>query len=517
VQPIVVMPEALTRILTVADLERFNELVNVPKSRITEVQEEHEEYINLLLAKIRAHADLPKAEALIERTFTTGFLKGAVFVGHVNTDMDSISGAIGAAHLFGGTAARSEQNYNGEIVAGLEFAELDPPPVFDAIPGVEAMKVCLVDHNEVKQMTPSLRNDPKRTSRIVGLIDHHALAQSFETSGPLCIEVQPWGSMSTIVAWLYVRNNVAIPKKIARILLCAILSDTLNLKSGTTTCTDEFFVAMLAKLGEVDDIQALASRLFKAKTEWIVGLGAYEMIRGDQKDFEVSGLRFSIAVLEVTEVEPVLQVASDLILQLRLFKYHKGDTKEGGHDPEKELHVCLLFIIHAVEQYSYMLVCGGREKYLGEHAFPGTRFSAASPSIRPPSEFVKAEETLLGPLAGMVSRKQQFLPMVTKVIAEAGVPEFFRKTGVIEQEPVVRALSNTDDREGYCHDSICMRWHNLRDNMHKELYGKDCPPPATSKTEVDQIQEQVGDLAWLERKRPIETVTASLPVRRRLQ
>ena len=87
-----------------------------------------------------------------------------------------------------------------------------------------------MDHNETKQMVASLRDDPNRKRRIVGLIDHHALAESFSSETPLLIDVRPWGSMSSIVAHLYVRNNASMPKGVARILMCAILSDTLNLQ-----------------------------------------------------------------------------------------------------------------------------------------------------------------------------------------------------------------------------------------------------------------------------------------------
>ena len=54
------------------------------------------------------------------------------------------------------------------------------PPFFDDHPGAAApdadgqlLPVCLVDHNEDKQMVPSLRDAPDRKKRIIGLIDHH--------------------------------------------------------------------------------------------------------------------------------------------------------------------------------------------------------------------------------------------------------------------------------------------------------------------------------------------------------
>ena len=50
--------------------------------------------------------------------------------------MDSIGGAMGAAELFGGTACRSEDDLNGEILYVLEHvAKTEPPPLYATTPG----------------------------------------------------------------------------------------------------------------------------------------------------------------------------------------------------------------------------------------------------------------------------------------------------------------------------------------------------------------------------------------------
>lgn len=149
-----------------------------------------------------------------------------------------------------------------------------------------------------------------------------------------------------------------IPKPVARILLAAILSDTLNLQSVTTTNADRFLVTVLCILAQCDDPDELARCMFRAKTEWIVGrgcgracchlragLGAYEMTRGDQKDFTANGWKVGIAVLEVTDPQPVLRVADDywlrnclslalppkeLLMELRILKVEKGALKSLG-------------------------------------------------------------------------------------------------------------------------------------------------------------------------------------------
>lgn len=104
-------------------------------------------------------------------------------MGHVNTDLDSVAGAVGAATLFGGTASLAEpcEKLNGEITFALDNCGLEPPKYCD---------VCLLDHTKEKHMVPSLRDSPSRTHRIVGVIDHHALAESFSSTRPIYMDLR---------------------------------------------------------------------------------------------------------------------------------------------------------------------------------------------------------------------------------------------------------------------------------------------------------------------------------------
>jgi len=59
-------------------------------------------------------------------------LVGAIFVGHLATDLDSISGAIGAAELYGGVAARASE-INGECRWALEKWGVEEPRKIEEI------------------------------------------------------------------------------------------------------------------------------------------------------------------------------------------------------------------------------------------------------------------------------------------------------------------------------------------------------------------------------------------------
>lgn len=405
------------------DIERMKEIMEV-KSDVEEAMQEFQTMAAQLAADFQSRGRNPQAEAFIEQVCVEKILEGSLFVGHIKTDLDSVAGAIGAASLWRGVATRAERKLNGEITFALKFAGLEEPPYFDDVPGAvtpdgsgNLLSVCLVDHNEEKQMIESLRKDPDRYNRICGLIDHHCLSENFSSQKPVFMDVRPWGSMSSIVAHSFIRSNRPIPKPIARILLAAILSDTLNLQSVTATNADRMMVTLLSILGEVPDVDELARGMFRAKTEWIVNLGAYEMTRGDQKDFGCCGWKIGIAVLEVTDTAPVLAVADNLLLELRILKVEKGKCQSSGkHDRRKELDFSFIFVVDVTKQCSVLLICGGRELALAQAAFPGCPVREAKPNIRAPGETILAQQTLMevGPI---VSRKAEFVPAFFKALS----------------------------------------------------------------------------------------------------
>jgi inorganic pyrophosphatase/exopolyphosphatase len=397
-------------------------------------------------------------------------LANAIFVGHVNADLDSVAGAIGAAALFGGKAAISQagDTLNGEIEYCLKYCGIETPPQFDTIENSATSDVVLVDHTEEKQMVASIRDSPNRAARIIGVLDHHALAKTFYTSKPIIMDLRPWGSVSTIIAVLFIRHERFLPGRLATLLLQAILSDTLNLRSVTTTEADRGMVALLSSYGGISkvkkaseddgkwqsaayedtEIDLLAQTQFQAKTDWVVALGAYEMVRGDQKDFSCGPWTFGISVLEVTDSSKVLAMADEILLELRLLKKEKGlvvaeqlddsaDDESSGLNTEdedpalqmelqrsNELDFAFLFVVNIVEQSSILLIPGGRELALAKAAFLGLDDSEpgavylreAKAGIVAPGSTIKAEETAMQLAPGYVSRKAQFVPAFFQAI-----------------------------------------------------------------------------------------------------
>ena len=324
--------------------------------------------------------------------FLPDVLKNAVFVGHVVTDLDSVAGAIGAAELYGGTAALASKINSETMFAFQEWGVPMPMYIEDVLEKDPKADVCLVDHQQTSQL-----NEVIPVENIVGVIDHHALqSKTIVTDRPIYIDIRPWGSMSTIIAHTFLTHKRRPTKAVAGMLLCAILSDTLNLLGPTTTEWDRLMVAVLSDIAEVDDIQLLASRQFKAKSRDLASLSAVGLVNGDQKSFSFNipngGFNGDVgfAVVETTDDQVIMKRLNELIPELVACK------KERGYS------ALFLAIVNIVELHSNLLLCGPTEQCLAEAAFPDSK--------------ITNEDGTIMDLGSRVSRKKDFIPAVTSAI-----------------------------------------------------------------------------------------------------
>uniref|UniRef100_A0A7S3Q5I3 inorganic diphosphatase n=1 Tax=Chaetoceros debilis TaxID=122233 RepID=A0A7S3Q5I3_9STRA len=331
-------------------------------------------------------------------------LSDSVFVGHLVTDLDSVAGAIGAASLYGGIPALASE-VNSETQFALKKWGIEKPRrIEDILSEKPDSEMCLVDHQQTSQMNPCIKAD-----QIVGVIDHHALqSKTIVTNKPIYIDIRPWGSMSTIIAHTFITHNRRPEKGIAGMLLCAILSDTLNLQGPTTTDWDRLMVAVLAEIAKVHNIQLLAQEQFKAKSKELATLSSHALVNGDQKSFsfDASGFKGDIgfAVVETTDSDIILAKTSRLIPEMAACK------------KEKKLSFLFLAIVNIVKLKSSLLICGPGEKSLAQAAFGG-----------------EISNGNLMDLGNRVSRKKEFIPVLTRVIND----------GWRRPENLARGLSST--------------------------------------------------------------------------
>ena len=357
---------------------------------------------------------LPKKGDASSDSFIPEELKGALFCGHVVTDLDSIAGAIGAAVLHGGVAARASE-INSETEFALEYWNCSlPEKIEDLIE--EESKVCLVDFQQQSQLNPAI---PMKN--IVGVIDHHALqSNTIVTEKPIFVDIRPWGCMSAIIAHSFLMYKRYLPRKIGGMLLSAILSDTLNLKSPTTTEWDRRIVAMLVQYIGVKDINELAAKQFRAKSHSLSVMSAYQLVSGDMKQFKFhSGeagdeeIKIAYSVIETTDAEAATSRLIELLPEMRKVK------------EELKVHAMLLAIVDIVNLTSALVLCGRTEQSLAKAAYDGALVDG---------------NTHLMELKGLVSRKQDFIPPLTKAVKGGWiVPKF---------DGMARSESKIDVAEG---------------------------------------------------------------------
>ena len=142
---------------------------------------------------------------------------------------------------------------------------------------VNRKHVILVDHNESAQSITGLSQ-----ADILEIVDHHKIGD-LTTSLPINFRNMAVGSSNTIIYQLYKENNVKIPKDIAGLMLSGILSDTLILKSPTTTELDVEVVKDLSKLVGVD-YEKYGFDMFKAGTS-LEGKSKKDIVNSDIKTF----------------------------------------------------------------------------------------------------------------------------------------------------------------------------------------------------------------------------------------
>lgn len=226
--------------------------------------------------------------------------------GHQNPDTDAIAAAISYSYLqnklgFDTQAvALGEPNDETKFVLA-HFDQEAPKVITTAKPAVES--VMLVDHNEAQQSVSDIDQ-----VTVTHVVDHHRIA-NFETAGPLYYRGEPLGSTNTILWKMYHEAGVAIPAKIAGLMMSAIISDTLLLNSPTTTDTDRQAIEDLAQLAH-EDYHTYGLTMLKAGAN-IADKSAADLIDADAKSFEMGGQAIRIAQVNVVDMEEAVARQSE--------------------------------------------------------------------------------------------------------------------------------------------------------------------------------------------------------------
>lgn len=302
--------------------------------------------------------------------------------GHKNPDTDSICSSIVKEKLNeknGYTDSKAVRlgNINKETQYVLNYLNLEAPELIEEVE--EGQKVIMIDHNEFNQSVKGIEN-----AKIIGVVDHHRIA-NFQTAEPLYFTARPYGCTSTILYQDFIQKGLTIDKQEAILMASAIISDTLLLKSPTTTKHDKQALEQLAKIAEID-IETYGLEMLKAGTD-LGDFSAEELINLDAKTLEKNTKKFVIAQVNTICIEDVLkrqeQIENAIMTKM---------TDEG-------LHLFVFAITDILNSNTEIIGLGQQVEEIIKLAFN------------------KELQNHRAFLEGVVSRKKQILPNIDKVIS----------------------------------------------------------------------------------------------------
>ncbi|HEY5707512.1 MAG TPA: putative manganese-dependent inorganic diphosphatase [Terrimicrobiaceae bacterium] len=177
-------------------------------------------------------------------------------------------------------------------------------------------QLILVDHNELTQAVDGADLVP-----IAEILDHHRIGAP-PTESPILFLNRPVGSTSTIVGTLFQQTGVPIPKNLAGLLMCGMISDTLNLTSPTTTDVDRALMAELSQLSGIDPA-ALASEIFSVGSP-LLTMTPDEAVTADSKEYEHDSHRYTVAQIEELSFAPFKAKRQALLDALEALRTAKG-------------------------------------------------------------------------------------------------------------------------------------------------------------------------------------------------
>jgi manganese-dependent inorganic pyrophosphatase len=238
-------------------------------------------------------------------------------------------------------------------------------------------RLVLVDHNEIDQAVPGADE-----AEIVEVLDHHRLGGGLKSTQPIRFVMEPVGSTCTLVARQFRAAGIEPEPAIALAMASGIISDTLNLRSPTTTDVDRDVLVWLRGLCRVD-LEAYAREFFEIGSALRSSAPA-DVIREDCKEFTEQGTRFSISQIEETGFDLFWERKEELRAALE------------EHARRQRLEFAALLITDVVTNGSLLLL---------------SRESDAWEEVNYP----RLDRGLYA-LEHVVSRKKQLLPLITRVI-----------------------------------------------------------------------------------------------------
>ncbi|ACB84833.1 putative manganese-dependent inorganic diphosphatase [Natranaerobius thermophilus] len=245
--------------------------------------------------------------------------------------------------------------------------------------GLQGKEVVLIDHNESHQAVQGINE-----AKILEIIDHHKLGD-LSSAEPIYFRNEPLGATATIIARIYQEHNLKPDPTTAGLLLAAILSDTVILKSPTCTQLDISIAQELSQISGLD-IYEFGKKMFRKGAE-VIEEAPVPMITKDFKEYNFGEKFVGIGQMNTVDYQDVREYLPSI----------KEGMKKIITEDQYDL---LLFLVTDIERQDSLLLVEGTDLNCVESVFQ-QRLS---------------ENTLY--LENVVSRKKQVVPPLSRFFSQ---------------------------------------------------------------------------------------------------
>lgn len=237
-------------------------------------------------------------------------------------------------------------------------------------------KLILVDHNELSQAILGADD-----AEICEIIDHHRMGAE-KTSAPIYIYSKPIGSTCSIVYAHYRMAGVEPDRLTALLMLSGLLSDTMLLRSPTTTPEDRMYATELSRLAEVD-LQEYGT-LMLSRMASLKNADPQQMVSADFKEYTENGLSVGVGQVEVNTLADIDEVKAKILASLNSIR------------KDRHLSWAMLLVTDIIKEHS-ILLC--------------TPWPAAEKEL----PYKRLEDNMFD-LPTVLSRKKQLLPQILQIL-----------------------------------------------------------------------------------------------------
>lgn len=237
--------------------------------------------------------------------------------------------------------------------------------------------IALVDHNEITQAV----NGADEVN-ITEIIDHHRLGNP-PTKAPIRFINEPLGSTCTIIATMYRKEGINPSKEMAGVMMGGIITDTLNLKSPTTTSIDREILPWLGTLAGIS-ADAFAEKIFSSGSI-IKGQSPDAVIETDCKIYHEGDFHFSVSQVEEPGFVNFWEKADEIFEALEKYR-------------SKENLMFSILLVTDVNTQNSLLLIQGDQSHIDRITY------------------TQIEKRPIFDLPGIVSRKKQLIPYLTSLL-----------------------------------------------------------------------------------------------------